>query len=55
MIETTIERSEIEKPRTPGEFIVWFEDLLIRISEHREHRAQILLHQGIAKDLFEEV
>lgn len=45
----------IEQDRSPDEFIVWFEGFLESTRHDRSHREQILLRQGIAKPLYEEV
>lgn len=55
MIENIINEQEIQKYRSPDEFVRWFESCLRRINRVKDYRKQILLREGIAKQLFEEV
>jgi len=49
-------KAEISQPRTPKEFIEWFEQKLEITKEHREElKKQNILHEGIAKIFYEEL
>lgn len=55
MLEEMITPAEIEQDRSPDDFISWFEGFLESTRADRSNRNQILLRQGIAKPLYEEV
>lgn len=55
MLEELVSAAEIEQDRTPDEFVVWFDGVLERTRGDEGLRRQILLRQGIAKPIYEEV
>jgi hypothetical protein len=55
VLEHLVTPGEIQQDRTPDEFIAWFEGFLERARVARDCRRQILLRQGIAKPVYEEV
>lgn len=55
MLEDFISAEEIQRARTPEEFIAWFEQYLNGPGSDNQHREQILLRRGIAKTMYEEV
>jgi len=46
---------EIELFRTPPEFITWFDEYLEKTRLDQRYKKEILLHEGIAKVVYEEV
>lgn len=54
-LEQYLRENEISQPRTPEEYISWFEEKLKIIKEHSELREQIILHKGISKYFHEEL
>lgn len=55
-LENYIRAEEIFLPRTPNEYIIWFEEKLEITKKHREElKAQNILHKGIAKYFYEEL
>jgi len=55
MLEALITPDEIAQDRSPEDFVIWFEDFLEKTRGDRSLRDQILLRQGIAKPVYEEV
>lgn len=55
MLEAFITPEEIERERSPDDFVDWFERFLERTHGDRSLREQILLRRGIAKPVYEEV
>ena len=54
--ENYINKEEISIPRTPKEYILWFEGKLKITKERREElKTQNILHKGIAKYFYEEL
>ncbi len=54
--EEYIKRDEISQPRTPNEYVDWFEGKLKITKERREDlKTQNILHEGIAKYFYEEL
>lgn len=54
--EKYIKKEEISQPRTPGEYIDWFERKLKITKKRREDlKIQNILHKGIAKYFYEEL
>ena len=54
--ENYINKKEISIPRTPKEYILWFEGKLRITKERREEfKTQNILHKGIAKYFYEEM
>jgi hypothetical protein len=54
--EEYIKKDEISQPRTPDEYIDWFEGKLKITKERREDlKTQNILHKGIAKYFYEEL
>ncbi|MGD0336954.1 MAG: hypothetical protein ABSB18_07675 [Candidatus Omnitrophota bacterium] len=55
-LENYINAEEISLPRTPNEYILWFEEKLKITKERREElKMQNILHKGIAKYFYEEL
>lgn len=55
-LEQYINKDEVSQPRTPEEYILWFEEKLEIIKAKREGlKKQILLHEGISKYFHEEL
>lgn len=55
-LENYINEKEISLPRTPDEYISWFEEKLKITKEFREElKIQCILHKGIAKYFYEEL
>jgi len=55
-LENYINAEEISTPRTPNEYILWFEKKLkITKTLREELKSQNILHQGIAKIFYEEL
>lgn len=55
MLESIISSDEIQRDRTPVMFGEWFDAFLEKTRVDRSNREQILLRQGIAKPVYEEV
>jgi len=55
MLESIISADEIQRDRTPATFVAWFDAFLEKTRVDRSNREQILLRQGIAKPVYEEV
>ncbi|MFA4991290.1 MAG: hypothetical protein WC569_01755 [Candidatus Omnitrophota bacterium] len=56
MLKSYINKNEISQPKTPNEFIEWFEQKLKITKNHREElKKQNILHEGIAKKFYEEL
>ncbi|HAH21599.1 MAG: hypothetical protein A2Y00_05640 [Omnitrophica WOR_2 bacterium GWF2_43_52] len=55
-LENYINKEEISIPRTPEEYILWFEGKLQITKEQREElKTQNILHKGVAKYFYEEL
>lgn len=55
-LENYINKEEIFQPRTPKEYVLWFEGKLKIIKERgKELKKQILLHEGVSKYFHEEL
>lgn len=56
MLENYITKEEISQPRTPKQFVSWFEEKLATTKQlSHALREQNLLHKGIAKYFYEEL
>ena len=55
MLESIISTEEIQRDRMPAAFVEWFDGFLEKTRVDRSNREQILLRQGIAKPVYEEV
>ncbi|MBL9219027.1 MAG: hypothetical protein JNG82_11100 [Opitutaceae bacterium] len=56
MLEQLVTLDEIAQDRTPADFVVWFDEVLERTRlDDPALRRQILLRQGLAKPVYEEV
>lgn len=54
-LEDVVALAEIERDRTPAEFVEWCGTFLDTHGRDRSFRRQILMREGIAKPLYEEV
>ncbi len=52
---TLLTETELTTPRTPKELAQWLDEKLRYLADHKEARRWVLLHEGLSKNLHEEI